>query len=158
MTVNCLPRAKREAMEKRHDHQMARAKREPKKEILVPRTVQNACNSYAKNRAKCVKLICKKQCKMRAIHMQKTERNAWNSYAENSEKCVKLICKKQCEMRSEFRGVFCIEIWRIFSGFFFRKTCKNCMVIFYNFQAFSWWFLWDCVQGWERRDPGQIPV
>ena len=32
------------------------------------------------------------------------------------------------------------------------------MAILYIFQAFSWWFPWNCVQGWERRDTGQIPL
>ena len=84
------------------------------REIHVQKTVQNAANLCAENSAKCVKLI----------------------YAKNSAKCVQLICKKQCEMRSEFRGVFCIENWRIFSVFL-GKFAKNCMVIFYIFQVFS---------------------
>ena len=47
-----------------------------------------------KNSAKCVKFICKKQCKMRQIHLQKTLRIASNSYARNTANCVEFMCKK----------------------------------------------------------------
>ena len=63
---------------------------------------------------------------MRQTYVQKTVRNARNKYA-----------KKQCDMRSEFRGVFGIEIWRIFSVFFSEKFAENCIAIFYIFLAFS---------------------
>ena len=49
-----------------------------------------------------------------------------------------------------------------FPVFLEETVPENCMAILYIFQAFSWWFLWNCVQGWERRvDPGQnaaIPI
>ena len=51
---------------------------------------------------------------MREIHMQKTTAKCIKFIGKNSAKCGKLISKKQCDMRNEFRGVFCIEIWRIF--------------------------------------------
>ena len=99
----------------------------------MQKTVRNALNSYAKNSAKCVKFTCKKQCEMRQIHMQKTMRNAANLCSKNSAKCGKLICKKQCDMRNEFRGVFCIEIWRIFE--------KNLQKVVWQFSIFSSFFM-----------------
>ena len=80
----------------------------------------------------------KKHCEMRQIYMQKTLRNAL------------LFCK--------FSIYFLHMNFAHFSVSFAGKFAENCVAIFYIFQAFSWWFLWNCVQGWERRDPGQIPV
>ena len=45
-----------------------------------------------------------------------------------------------------------------FSVFFAGKLAENCMAILYIFKLFRDDFLWDCVQGWEGRDPGQVPV
>ena len=71
------------------------------REMNMQKTVRNAANLCAKNSAKCAKLKCKKQCEMREINKQ-----------------------NQCDMRSEFCGVFCIEIWRIFSAFFQENLQK----------------------------------
>ena len=116
--------------------------------------------------------FCKKQCEMLQIYLQKTVRNAANLCAKNSAKCVKFTCKKHCKMRqihmqkNTAKCVTFLQIFHInfahFSVFFAGKFAENCMAIFHIFQALSWWFLWDYVQGWERRvDPGQnaaIPI
>ena len=91
-----------------------------------------------KTTAKCGKFTCKKQCEMRQIYMQKTQRNAL------------LFCK--------FFIYFLHMNLAHFSVFFAGKFAGNCMVIFHIFRAFSWWFFMGCVRGWERRDPGKIPV
>ena len=118
-------------------------------EIHVQKAVRNAWNSYAKNSAKCVKSICKKQCKMRGIYVQKTVRNAWNLFAKNSAKCVNFLQILRCLLQINLAH---------FSVFFAGKLAENWMAILYNFNLFRDDFLCNCVQGWERRDFGQIPV
>ena len=75
---------------------------------------------------------------MRQIYMQKTQ---WNA---------SLFCK--------FFIYFLHMNLAHFSVFFAGKCAGNCMAIFHIFRAFSWWFFMECVRGWERRDPGKIPV
>ena len=78
----------------------------------------------------------------RQFYMQKTLRNASILYAKKTAKCVNFICKKHCKI--------CREIC--------RKVYGNFL---YFFKLFRDDFKWNCVQGWERRDPGQnaaIPI
>ena len=79
-------------------------------EIHMQKTVQIASNLYAKNSAKCVQFICKKQCKLRQIYMQ----------------------KKQCELR-EFSANFAVFLADKF-GAFFSVFCRK------NWQKIEWQF------------------
>ena len=86
-------------------------------EIHMQKTVQIASNLYAKNSAKCVQFICKKQCKLRQIYMQ----------------------KKQCELR-EFSANFAVFLADNFGAFFSRfcrKIGRKLNGNFVYFQAFS---------------------
>ena len=80
---------------------------------------------------------------MRHINMQKTVQNASNSYAKNSAK---------------YEVNFFIEIWRIFQCFLQENWQKIAWQFCIFFKLFRDDFLLNCVQGWEKRDPGQIPV
>ena len=114
-----------------------------------------------KNSAKCGKFMCKKQGEMRQIYVRKTVRNAANLCAKTRAKCGKFKCKKHCEMchfSANFPYNFCIRIWRIFQCFLQESLQEIVWQFPIFFKLFHDDFLWDCVQGRERRDPGQIPV
>ena len=93
--------------------------------------------------------------------MHKTVRIASNLYAKNSANCVKFVCKKNSANCVNFLQILrCFLQINLapFSVFFAGKLAENWMAILYNFNLFRDDFLCNCVQGWERRDFGQIPV
>ena len=56
------------------------------------------------------------------------------------------------------REIHLQKIHLVFQRFFQENLQKIVWQFSIFFKLFRDDFLWNCVQGWERRDPGQIPV